>query len=186
MAEVYLDGEQVRFDGPFPTSFSELLAVLERGVAASGRVLVGVSVDGSPSEGELDEAAFGGARRIEFLSLSVAEAIQRLAGSCRERASGLLDRLAPLSVEVLREPWPSVASQLVASGEPLAALLNDLGNLGEAAPYSAWAHDLSAALGTWLDAVTARDAAGVCLALEKAVLPCLRCVAGEAKGEGDA
>jgi len=188
VAEILLDGESVQFDGPIPPSLQELLGLIEHSLAAAGRVLARVAVDGRAVESTISDAEFAAARRIEVASLSMADAVARIAAGCGRRAAAVRTAAAQACQDVLREPWSEVAPKLVALGGGLGELLRELDSLRAVPPHAAQAQSFSAGLERWLDAVAARDAAAVCLSLESELLPRLEEIAAlaEAAGKADA
>lgn len=150
-----------------------LLAAVEQSLAATGRILSAVVVDGRSNDGELSVEHYAASRRIEFQSMTIEAATEQLASVCRTRAAELHQEAATVAGLVLCEPWATVVPKVVALAERLAALLNDLGTLSSAQTWAALAEALGAGLHRWMDAITARDAVRVCLELDRGLLPLL-------------
>lgn len=188
MAEIFLDGEAVRIDGPVPCSLQDLLGLIEHSLAASGRVLAAVAIDGRALESTVGDADYAAARRIEVTSLSMGEAIAQVEAGCARKAAILRAAAAEACQGVLREPWSETAPKLVTLGAGLGELLQELGSLGAVPEHAAHAGRFSEELSRWLDAIAARDAAAVCLCLDGELLPRLDEIAalGTSPGKADA
>jgi len=178
VAEIFLDGEAVRFEGTLPASLHELLALIEHSLAETGRVMAAVTIDGRAVEAGVDAAAYAAARRIEIASVSVADAVAQVAAACARSAGELRAPALALCESVLREPWPDAAPKLAALGGRLGDLFRELGSLGHVPNYAALTGEFGAALERWMDAFAARDAAGVCLCFDTMLIPLLDRLAG--------
>jgi len=185
VAEIYLDGEAVQFDGPAPSSWEQLLALIEQSLAASGRVLAGAAIDGVGVEAAADPSRYAAAARIDVRSLSLAEAVAQVSGDCARRARELGAEGGELCQAVVRQPWPGVVAGVLAFGGRLGEFLQQASGLVSDAGWAACADELTTALGPWMDAVAASDAAEVCVRLDRDILPVLERAAQRA-GPGGA
>jgi len=183
--EIYLDGEPVQFEGSIPSSLQDLLAVVEHNLAAAQRVVAGVLVDGSQSDGSLSGEAYVASRRIDFSTMSIEAAIEQVAAGCRQSATELAAQAEGLAALVLRETWDVAARELVAFGERLAGLLDGLGGLEHVPEFASLVADLSAALNRWMDSISTHEAGDVCLSLERDVLAVLQRIASSGSGRVD-
>jgi hypothetical protein len=175
--EIFIDGERIEFSGPPPDTVGGLLAVLEPVLTSAGRVLARLDVDGRACPENFTAADFAAAKRIEVFSMTVAEAVARVAASCAAAASSLHAQADALANDVLRAAWPEVRSQCVAFAESAGHLVQDAGAL---APHFAGPGaqpevltQLIAALERWLDSVQVGDAAETSLQLHRGLGPVL-------------
>lgn len=176
MPEVTLDGERIEFSGPPPQSVAELLAVIEPVLAQAGRVLAGLTIDGAAFQDGMPAEAYGQTRCIEVCSLSVAEAVARVATGCSAALSELHTRGEALAGEVLRVGWTEARSPCVAFAESLGRALQEAGALAPHLTEGGGSELLAGAVTSlehWLDPVQTGDAAAVCLRLHHELLPAL-------------
>lgn len=130
MSAVFLDGEQVDFQGRAPGSAAEVWDAIESYLGDRGRAVVEASVDGrawSPQAGE-DCAAFG---RMELRSASLASQLAALGRRWIGERAALLAEMAEISRFALSHAWADTQAKSLALFEAIgpaiqgAALLTD-------------------------------------------------------------
>lgn len=178
MPEVFIDGESIQFDGPAPGSLEALLGLLEQALGESGRVLAGVSIDGVQVESGVAAGAYEMARRVDVVSLTVADAVARVAAGCARSAAQVRQEAENLATEVVRRGWSDVESGVLVLSERLGQLLQELGSLESHESLGPVVHAWAEALNRWMDGVGARDAAVLCLCLLQEIIPLLTQVRG--------
>lgn len=176
------------FDGAPPATVGDLRAVLESSLAANQRVLASLSVDHRPFVEEQAGVRLDAVARVEVTSLALAEALAEAAKGLAPEFIALQQEADALACAVVREPWLEVQERCVRLIEATAQAMQrglDVATLaGEnSAPASAVA-GLAQAVDACLNAIKERDAAGVCLQLDGAVLPSCARVVGVFRGEG--
>jgi hypothetical protein len=178
---VLLDGENVTFAGPPPASVAAVRELFEQSLAAQGRVLAVLAVDGQPFDENLGNRPLSGVARVEGRSVAVGEALAAISAELRPELAALERELRRFASEVLRAPWPETHATGMRHLEGAAALLQrcvDVASLtGEDSPATGAVAALAAAVEPWMAAVQAGDAARVALLLDGAVAPAVADVA---------
>jgi hypothetical protein len=183
--ELFIDGKPLAVAAPSPPSLEELLAAVEPLLAGSGRVLAEVRVDGSAWLEGGDPASWLAAGRIDLVSLSIDEAVARVAAEHAARLSALLPEVDAVACNVLRKAWDEAMGESVTVATRLGELMRDVESLMSSAPVTAEpAAQVTMALHAWIEAMEARDAAAVCLALDRRVLPALSALGDALKTVG--
>lgn len=136
-----------------------------------------VLVDGRAIAEGAAPGGLDGAGRIDVRTVSVAEAVARIAEECARKAGAIRARVDALANEVLRVAWPQAGAACAGLGGELGRLAEDAGGLAtHAGSGSAMAQALGGlgdSVDRWVDAVQAQDAAAVCLRLHHEMGPAL-------------
>jgi hypothetical protein len=156
-----------------------MLTALEPVLTDRGRVLAGVVVDGVPRDGPGD-TDWVTVQRVEIHSLTLADAVAKVAAECADRADAIRADAESLACEVMRVVWSDMAGACVALATRAGELMRDAsGVLGMLPALAVPAEGVAEAVNRWVAAIEARDAAAVCLALDGAVIPALQVFALE-------
>lgn len=178
MAAVFIDGEEVAFDGAIPDTLGALTALLENVLGRNQRVIASIRLDGAELVEAASERLVREFSRIDVATLSVVDAVAQLRQSAIKRLSDAIQDLDDLAVSVLRRPWGSVGSECVSAAETLGQLLGDLSTLAQHAVANETGDDprrrveaVASAIEGFLEAVTARDAASVSTWIDETLVP---------------
>ena len=173
MAEVILDGEILKFDGARPATWGELRAWLESTLAARGRVLAMLVVDGTAFADELGDSPLPLAATIEAASLSLAEALGQTSAALAPEFVRLQSEVDALANTVVRVPWSEAQDRCVQLVEATAHAMQravDVAALaGEGSAAATAVAALAEAVEGWMTGLQKRDAAAVCLVLDGSV-----------------
>jgi len=165
MARVLLNGENVNFEGPPPSSIAEVWALLEGYLGQSGSEIDEFLVDGeawTPDSSTQPESY----ETIEANSLSAEHSVARIATALLAERPNLLGRWEAGSSRSLRQPWSQFLPEgleILNATEPVA---QSVGLLVEYAkqnqlPWSSAieesAGQFNAALSSLMDAIEAGD-----------------------------
>lgn len=165
MARVLLNGENVNFEGPPPSSIKEVWALLEGYLSQSGSEIDAFLVDG---EAWTPDSAVQPERyeTIEAQSVSAEQSVARIAAALLAERSRLLERWKTGSSHSLCQPWSQFLPEgleILNETEPIA---QSVGLLVEYAKQNqrSWssgieesAERFNAALSSLMDAVEAGD-----------------------------
>ncbi|MEM9160664.1 MAG: hypothetical protein AAGB46_16570, partial [Verrucomicrobiota bacterium] len=102
MAEVFLDGEKVDFEGTEPSSANELWNLVESFLGQQGRVLTQLTLDGEAWRLGDADCAFA---KAEFSSESQGQQVEALLASVLEKADAVGAYLEAFSGACLARPW---------------------------------------------------------------------------------
>lgn len=175
--EVFIDGSRVEFSGTPPAGLEALLASVASVLGESGRLVSGVVVADIGPVQELSDAQYAAARRIDLSTITIDEAVDRLAQGCGDRLDAVAAAADRLASAVLRCGWSESREQCVGLASELGGVVQDLGGLIQAGPggreLARMLEEFVPLLDRWVDAVHASDAARVCLGLHREVLPAL-------------
>lgn len=175
MAEFFIDAEPLSFAGPLPASLADLIAAVEPVLHERGRVLAAIKVDGLAVGEEISSASWLDAGTVEVCSISLTEAYSQLGASLATRVESLLADGEKMASDVLRHAWPEIASPCIALATGIGELLRDAQGVVQGCPESADpANDLAESTFPWVAGIEKGDAAAICLALDRRVLPALR------------
>lgn len=128
MAEVYLDGEKVDFQGDAPATLAAAWAAVEGYLGSVERVLEEALVDGAPVSAEQAQG-MGSYARAEFRSASFAAKLSSLCEEWVGQCSETLDAIGRLSASALRSPWSESQASCVACLESLRPQVEGFGML---------------------------------------------------------
>ena len=128
MSKVIADGEEVSFDGDYPTDPSHVYELLMGALSEQGRVAVKFIVDGEDAvaKGEFPESF----QEIEVLSLSHDELTLRLIVESMDQMGSLEPEFTAYARNILTTPWSEVIKRMqefIKKVEPFADLLDNLG-----------------------------------------------------------
>jgi hypothetical protein len=188
--DVILDGEKVIFEGAPPATLGELRVALETSLASAGRVLATLLVNGHPfAEAQMDQP-FAGAGAITAGSLVLTDALKQVGAALVPEFVALQREADELACAVLREPWDEIqgrCGQLIGSVAEVMHRAVDVAALaGEGSATASGLSALAQAVEGCMTAIQQRDAAGVCLQLDGAVLAALAQLEGALRGEDTA
>lgn len=128
MAEVYLDGEKVDFQGEAPASLAAAWSAVENYLGSVERVLEEARVDGAPVTAEQAQDT-GNYVRAEFRSASFASKLSSLCEGWVSQCSENLTTARRLSSLALRSPWPESQASCVEFLESLRPCIEGFGML---------------------------------------------------------
>jgi hypothetical protein len=179
VADVFLDGEKVEFEGDPPVALGDLHNLLQGVLASSGRVLAGMQVDRQEFSPALAAQPLAECGRVDAQSERAEDVVTELAHVLARELPVVVDATATLAERVLQLPWTEAQPECVAMADTLARCLEGSATLAarQAVPgFDLRVEALSGALGHWVDAVQAGDAAEVSLRLDSEVVPALQAV----------
>ncbi len=168
MSEVWLDGEQVDFQGPAPSSTSEVWAVLEQYLGGVDRVVAEFLVDDEEWNSEGGEVTAYQVVRAQ--SRSQEENLALIANALIDQKDVLLGAWREVSLKVLSTGWESFQQEAIGVLNVTQPLLENCGLLTQFANARGlgWEDSLQqasqgmeGALGIYMDAFEAAD----CVAL---------------------
>ncbi len=128
MREIFLDGEEVAFEGPPPDSLSLARQLVEQHLSSVGRVLGTLSVDGVVRDlDDPDEAE--SFQRVEFFSASFLEKLREMVGQWIQVCNQGVDTQVRVAALALSAPWKEAQREAIALLEGLRPALEGCGIL---------------------------------------------------------
>lgn len=131
MKNVYLDGEEVLFDGPLPSDMPALQAVLNQHLHKNGRVLTRWLVDGVDTLSNTDAVPPSMASKVEAFSEAHSDLLNRLTRNISQEGPAILNLLDEFGHKILSHPWSTQSASLGALIEKLIPIIELLGHLNE-------------------------------------------------------
>lgn len=174
MAEVYIDGEKVVFDGEPPAKMGDLTNLLAQALAQNGRVVASVTINEDPNAAFEPHDALSSYSRVDIGSLSRIEAQAQVCAATLGSLRDILKRLDELATNVLRSPWSEVMDECIKLIRELSVSLEDVGALTGVQGVDAASEDTIRAIESWMDTVQCGDAAKVSLVSDGLLAPALQ------------
>ena len=184
VAEIYLDGELVVFEGNPPATLEELLALLHAAAGSRRGVVSDVICDGvtcTDADADRDLSILS---RIDVHTVPVRVALRAVATECRSSCERSLQLLGEVDRKVLRTAWTEAREDCVHLAQGLGSTLQQIAVLdgpdetaGHHEPLQESATGVADALGRWIESVAAGDATRVCLRGEMVLARKLRAFA---------
>ncbi len=112
MANVFLDGESVDFQGPAPGSASEVWSLLENFMGQSGLLIQRMLVDGKEWTPDVGDGS-GEFQSIEVFSMTQEQNVSNMIGELLGQREGLLERWRASARAALSRPWESFREEAI-------------------------------------------------------------------------
>ena len=134
MAEVYLDGERVQFEGPEPANAGELLVLLNHVLEKQERCITRYVVNGINYLQVAEEHRPLRFDRVEAVSQRQSKVLLDMVGDAMRNSAKLEGEMEEFSNAILRRPWSEMVREMQEFAQklnPLVELLALLEQYGE-------------------------------------------------------